>query len=304
MRDFLVVLRLEEQLRIRQRRDPSNSRFPLGRGSGREPARDGRAGGLRDAALLRRFNIRFDDPASRTRSVYGRNIDAGLRRHPLRQRRGKDPAVGFCWLSPTLPLREGRSAQRFGEGSCCASRSPPTKIAARFWLPLKGGAGSRLGWCRLCFGLFRFLADRMFDRFHGRWNVDGRRWRDGGARVLIFTKQHSDGLVHLHTFDAFWHQNLADAALIHRLEFHRRLVGLDLGEDVAGMDFVAFLHQPLGELALLHRGRQRWHKNVGRHQLGSSCASSLACSSQCLPSNSVVITDLNSSAFRQRKFTL
>ena len=45
-----------------------------------------------------------------------------------------------------------------------------------------------------------------------------------------------------------------DRALVDRLELHRRLVGLDLGEDVAGGDAVAFLDQPFGQRALLHGG--------------------------------------------------
>jgi hypothetical protein len=37
---------------------------------------------------------------------------------------------------------------------------------------------------------------------------------------------------------------LADAALVDRLEFHCRLVGLDLGDDVAGMHLVALFLEP------------------------------------------------------------
>ena len=61
---------------------------------------------------------------------------------------------------------------------------------------------------------------------------------------------------------------------------------------------VAFLHQPFGELALLHRGRQRGHEDLRRPLVRSPArASSAACCSQCLPSNSVVMTEVNSSGF-------
>jgi hypothetical protein len=62
-------------------------------------------------------------------------------------------------------------------------------------------------------------------------------------------------------------QDLAHHAFVHRLEFHRGLVGLDLGEDVAGGDGVALLHQPFGERAFLHRGGERGHENFGCHYL-------------------------------------
>ena len=63
----------------------------------------------------------------------------------------------------------------------------------------------------------------------------------------------------------FRHDDLRDRALVDRLDLHRRLVGLDLGDHVAGGDLVALLDVPLGEIALLHRGRQRGHEDVDRH---------------------------------------
>ena len=74
-----------------------------------------------------------------------------------------------------------------------------------------------------------------------------------------------DRRVDLDVLGAFRDQDLAQRALVHRLEFHRRLVGLDLGDDVAGLDRVTFLLQPFGELALFHGGRKRRHQNVDRH---------------------------------------
>jgi hypothetical protein len=57
------------------------------------------------------------------------------------------------------------------------------------------------------------------------------------------------------------HEDLAERALVDGLDLHRRLVGLDLGDDVAGLDGLAFLLQPFGEVALLHGRRQRRHQD-------------------------------------------
>ena len=99
--------------------------------------------------------------------------------------------------------------------------------------------------------------------------------RAGGGRfhVLALAGQHRDHLVDRHVGGAFRHHDLGDGALVDRLDLHRRLVGLDLGDDVAGFDLVAFLLQPLGKVALLHRGRQRRHENVDRHGVSASSVS-------------------------------
>ena len=44
---------------------------------------------------------------------------------------------------------------------------------------------------------------------------------------------------------------LAEHAVVDGFVFHRRLVGLDLGDHIAGLDRVAFLLEPFGEVALL-----------------------------------------------------
>jgi hypothetical protein len=61
-------------------------------------------------------------------------------------------------------------------------------------------------------------------------------------------------------------EDLRDRAFVDRFELHRRLVGLDLGEDVAGLHLIAFLDQPFGERALLHRGAEGGHLEFDRHQ--------------------------------------
>ena len=60
-------------------------------------------------------------------------------------------------------------------------------------------------------------------------------------------------------------QNLAEHAVVGRLEFHRRLVGLDLGDQVAHVDRIAFPLVPFGKAALGHGRRQRGHEKFDRH---------------------------------------
>ncbi len=78
------------------------------------------------------------------------------------------------------------------------------------------------------------------------------RRRLDSALVLALAQDHGDRRVDLHILGAVRHQDLAQRALVDRLDFHRRLVGLDLGQHIAGFDRVAFVLQPLGELALGH----------------------------------------------------
>jgi hypothetical protein len=90
------------------------------------------------------------------------------------------------------------------------------------------------------------------------------------------SEKNRDGGVDLHALGAFGHEDLADHALVHGLELHRGLVGLDLGEDVTGRHGVAFLDQPLGERAVFHRGREGGHQDFGGHGRGSPLAPALS----------------------------
>ena len=65
-----------------------------------------------------------------------------------------------------------------------------------------------------------------------------------GADILAIRRQHRDRRVHRDAFGAFLDQNPGELALVHRLDLHRRLVGLDLGNDVAGLHLVADILQP------------------------------------------------------------
>ena len=95
-----------------------------------------------------------------------------------------------------------------------------------------------------------------------------RPWR-GGQRLRASSPSPASsaiGCADLHPVGAFGNQDLGDLALVDRFELHRRLVGLDLGKDVARLHLVAFLDQPFGERALFHRRRQRRHLELDRHQ--------------------------------------
>src|ERR671914_622719 len=93
-----------------------------------------------------------------------------------------------------------------------------------------------------------------------RWSS----WRDGcrpeRGRTLAICQQHRDRRVNLDLFSTFGHEDPGQRTLVYSLHFHRRLVGLDLSDDVASLDLLTFLDEPLGELALSH-GRGQ-----GRHQ--------------------------------------
>ncbi len=104
-----------------------------------------------------------------------------------------------------------------------------------------------------------------------------RRRRSIGslAYILTLAREHRDNRADLHAFGTFGHLDLRDRAFIDGLELHRGLVGLDLGHDVARVDFVAFLDEPLRESALFHGRRKGGHLDRRRHgspSLGSDRA--------------------------------
>ena len=99
----------------------------------------------------------------------------------------------------------------------------------------------------------------------------GRRSTAAGGRsadalrILALAGNQRDKLVDRNVRRAFRHDDLGKNAFVHRLHFHGGLVGLDLGDDVAGFHRVAFLLQPLGKVALFHRGRQGGHQDIDGH---------------------------------------
>ena len=85
------------------------------------------------------------------------------------------------------------------------------------------------------------------------------------AAVLTFLEQNGDGRIDGDLLRALGDQNLAQHAFVDGFDLHRRLVGLDLGDDVARGDAVALVLQPAGEVSLGHRRRQRGHQYGDRH---------------------------------------
>ena len=61
------------------------------------------------------------------------------------------------------------------------------------------------------------------------------------AHLLALAEDHGDGGVDQHVLGAGGDQQLADGAFIDGLDFHRCLVGLDFGHDVARGDLVTHL---------------------------------------------------------------
>ena len=165
--------------------------------------------------------------------------------------------------SPSLsPRGRGRSrGSGGGRGGCGAGGvSPPPWPAARARALFRRLRSLSLaGWRRLSLS---------------------RRGR-GAARILAFARDQRDRRADLHPVAAFGDQDLRDRALVDRLELHRRLVGLDLGEDVARFDRVAFLDQPFGQRPLLHRRGQSGHLEFGRHRRLSRRAWRPVAQSQC-----------------------
>ena len=62
--------------------------------------------------------------------------------------------------------------------------------------------------------------------------------------VLALARDHADDIVDRHIGGAFRHDDLGEHAFIDGFDFHGRLVGLDLGDHIAGLDRVALLLQP------------------------------------------------------------
>jgi hypothetical protein len=61
---------------------------------------------------------------------------------------------------------------------------------------------------------------------------------------------------HRADFDAigpFRNINRRNHAFVHGFKFHRRLIGFDLGQNIARFDEIAFFNQPFGQGAFFHR---------------------------------------------------
>jgi len=92
-----------------------------------------------------------------------------------------------------------------------------------------------------------------------------RRRHGRRLHILAFLRQHGDELIDRHVIGALRHDDLGQRAVLDGFVFHRRLVGLDLGDHVAGLDRIALFLEPLRKVALFHCGRQRGHQDIDWH---------------------------------------
>ncbi len=116
------------------------------------------------------------------------------------------------------------------------------------------------GGCRsLCLG-----GDRI-----GLW----RGLAAAGSRRLhilaLFSDNGDDG-ANLDAFGTFGNEDLGDDAFIHRFKFHRRLVGFDFRQQIAGRYRIPFLYQPFGQSPFLHGRGQSGHLDRLAHAFGAS----------------------------------
>ncbi len=88
--------------------------------------------------------------------------------------------------------------------------------------------------------------------------------------------QDGDRLAELH-LGPRRNEDLEKRALVEGAKLHRRLVGLDLGEEIVDADRVALLLVPRRENPLFHRGRELRHLEDLRHRSLSARARASAC---------------------------
>src|SRR5439155_13851594 len=141
------------------------------------------------------------------------------------------------------------------------------------------GQPCRLRWCRRHACLYRFfLWCRFFLQLFFRFFF----FRLGFLRLFFFfffggffllfflfslffafTGNETDFVANIH-LATFFNINFGERSIFGRFPFHRRLIGLDLGQHFAGRNFVALLLLPRDEGALGHRVAQFRHLNF-RH---------------------------------------
>ena len=95
------------------------------------------------------------------------------------------------------------------------------------------------------------------------------RRRHSRGRALAAIQLSNDG-IHRHILRPLRHQNAGDHPLIHRLNLHGGLIGLDLGDHIARAHRIALFLQPARQLALGHGRGQRGHQDFGAHQAYTS----------------------------------
>ena len=88
----------------------------------------------------------------------------------------------------------------------------------------------------------------------------------GSRGILAIFQEHADHLVDRHVLGALADHDLAEHALVHRLDLHGGLVGLDLGDHIAGAHRVALLLEPGRKGAFGHGGREGRHQDLDGHR--------------------------------------
>ena len=203
---------------------------------------------LRAAAWHRGAHVLLDDAAMRAGALDRGEIDAGLLGDALGERRGEDAAAARLRLPAPLGFGGLRRALRsLVDARIGHVASDRPDVSACGCGAAAGAAG------RAAAASARAAAPPP-----------------AAAPLTLFGSSPSpaitrDQLVDRHVGGAFRHHDLGEDAFVDRLDFHGGLVGLDLGDHVAGLDRVAFLLQPLGEVALFHGGRQGGHQDVDGH---------------------------------------
>jgi hypothetical protein len=93
-----------------------------------------------------------------------------------------------------------------------------------------------------------------------------------GLGVLALARDDGDDGVDLDALGPAGDEDPGKDALVDCLDFHRRLVGLDLAQHLAGLDRIALGFEPARDLAFGHGRRQSGHQNIGWHRRAPSRA--------------------------------
>ena len=228
--DLVAALFVERENLIighRRREDPAwHERSAILRGRGFH------GGGLRrrgcNSGTHGLVHIVLHDAPMRPGSPKPGQIDARLRGEPPGERRRKNAALAVCFR---------------GRGRLFSLRR---LLGRRF-----GGRRRLSGFRRRSPGRLRLRLRRLLWRgLCGFRAVSLQR-----GRILAFREKHRDRRVYGHALRPFRDHDFPDSALVDGLDFHCRLVGLDLGDGISRGHLVAFLLQPLRELALFHGRR-------------------------------------------------
>ena len=188
-------------------------------------------------------------------------------RRPCRGRRGRSARRGRC---PEASRGRCSAPARAGCASGEALIRSPSSARGGGGLRRRGGVSTGACGGGAAFGVCVGLGLRGAAFGGARRSRVGLRRRSGDVDAFALAGEDRDRRADLHPVGAFGDQDLGDLALVDRLELHRRLVGLDLGEDVARLHLVALLDQPFGERALLHRRGKRGHLEFDGHRAVSS----------------------------------